>query len=77
MPFVFRFARPHYVSEATSFIEGLKLEQPGLEQKQQAGRSLLWDKPPKSPEQIARERSARVPQQPYVYNGPARPGPNV
>ncbi len=77
MPIVFRFARPHYVSDATNFIDSLKLERPELEQKQQAGRSLLWDKPPKSPDQIARERSAKVPQQPYVYHGPLRPGSNV
>ncbi|MDA0665406.1 MAG: DUF3460 family protein, partial [Proteobacteria bacterium] len=52
---MFRFARPHYVSDATQFIEHLKAEEPDLEQRQQAGRAMLWDKPPKTPDEIARE----------------------
>jgi hypothetical protein len=28
MPIIFRFARPHYVSDATQFIEHLKAEEP-------------------------------------------------
>lgn len=60
------FARPHYVSDATEFIDQLKATKPQLEQEQRAGRALLWDK------QIDRElqrqaEAARVPQQPYVY----------
>ena len=55
-----------YKSDVTTFIEQLKAQRPTLEQEQQAGRALLWDKP------IDREaqdeyRAARVPQQPYVY----------
>ena len=55
-----------YKSDVTNFIEQLKAQRPSLEQEQQAGRALLWDK------RIDREaqadyRAARVPQQPYVY----------
>ena len=28
---------------------------------------MLWDKPPKTPDEIAREDLARVSQTPYVY----------
>lgn len=60
------FARPHYESEATQFLNALKRERPELDAQQQAGRALLWDKT------IDRETAAdiaagRVPQKPYVY----------
>ena len=38
------FARPHYVSDATQFIESLKQQRPELEAEQRQGRALLWDK---------------------------------
>ncbi len=41
MPF---FARAHYTSDATDFIESLKKANPGLEAEQRQGRALLWDK---------------------------------
>lgn len=55
-----------YTSDVTAFIEQLKAQRPTLEQEQQAGRALLWDK------RIDRDAQAdyqagRVPQQPYVY----------
>lgn len=55
-----------YKSEVTQFIDELKAKRPTLEQEQRDGRALLWDK------QIDRQaqsdyRSARVAQQPYVY----------
>ena len=34
-----------YRSEATLFIEQLKTQRPHLEQQQQQGRSIWWDKP--------------------------------
>lgn len=37
------FARPHYTSEATQFIESLKAKQPELDAQQRAGRALLWE----------------------------------
>ena len=60
------FARPHYTSDATQFIDSLKAAKPALEAEQRQGRALLWDK------QIDREfqakaEAARVPQKPYVY----------
>jgi hypothetical protein len=63
MPF---FARPHYASDATQFIDQLKAENPQMEAGQREGRALLWDK------QIDREHQAQadaaeVPQPAYVY----------
>ncbi|MDY0107621.1 MAG: DUF3460 family protein [Giesbergeria sp.] len=60
------FARPHYTSDATQFIDQLKKQRPELDAQQQAGRALLWDK------QVDRSLwqefgAARVPQKPYVY----------
>jgi len=48
------------------FIEQLKADKPGLEQSQRLGRSLLWDKAIDRGFQSEAE-TARVPQQPYVY----------
>lgn len=60
------FARPHYNSEITNFIDEMKKKKPTLEAEQRAGRALLWDK------HLDRDLQeefgeARVPQQPYVY----------
>lgn len=60
------FARPHYTSEATDFIESLKKANPALETQQLAGRALLWDKQVNYEVQ-ADSNQARVAQQPYVY----------
>ena len=58
---------PHYESEATQFLQSLKAANPTLEADQQAGRALLWDKPPRSLDDQARAAIARVKQKPYVY----------
>jgi hypothetical protein len=60
------FARPHYNSEITNFIEEMKKKKPTLEAEQRAGRALLWDK---HLDRNLQEEfgEARVPQQPYVY----------
>lgn len=55
-----------YESEVSQFLSQLKEERPYLDQQQQMGRSLLWDK------QINRDlakgfKEARVKQKPYVY----------
>ncbi len=63
MPF---FARPHYASDATQFIDQLKAENPQLEAGQREGRALLWDKPVDREFQRQAEE-ARVPQGAYVY----------
>jgi len=60
------FARAHYNSEITNFIEEMKKNKPTLEAEQRAGRALLWDK------HLDRDLQdefgeARVAQQPYVY----------
>lgn len=60
------FARPHYTSDATQFIEQMRQHKPTLEAEQRAGRALLWDK------QIDRQTqndidAGDVAQQPYVY----------
>lgn len=60
------FRRPDYKSEATQFIDQLKVAQPELEAQQRQGRSLLWDK---LVDRVMWKgfRSARVAQKPYVY----------
>ena len=60
------FRRPDYTSEATQFIEQLKVNKPTLEAEQRAGRALLWDK---SLDRTAQAdwQDAKVPQQAYVY----------
>jgi len=55
-----------YTSEITQFIEELKAKKPTLEAEQRAGRALLWDRDIDREEQ-AEYGTARVPQQPYVY----------
>lgn len=56
-----------YRSEATLFIEELKHQRPHLEQQQQLGRSIWWDKPQDL--EITREQqAAKVAQKPYVYH---------
>lgn len=56
-----------YVSEFTKFITELKQNNPSLEEKQRAGRAILWDKSPIDLEARRREEESRVKQQPYVY----------
>ena len=66
------FARPHYTSDATQFIDQLKASRPELEQGQREGRALLWDQQIDR-EQQAQARAAQVPQQPYVYQTQSDP----
>lgn len=63
---MFPFARPHYTSDTTQFLAQLKLENPALEAEQRQGRALLWDGGTNAQFQ-ADAKTARVPQQPYVY----------
>jgi Protein of unknown function (DUF3460) len=60
------FARPHYSSEVTQFIDSLKKSDPELEARQRAGRALLWERPVDRKE-LAEFRDAKVAQKPYVY----------
>ncbi|MET3106101.1 hypothetical protein AAKU67_000578 [Oxalobacteraceae bacterium GrIS 2.11] len=45
---LFSKQKTRYQSEITLFLEDLKKADPQLEQKQLAGRALLWDKAPVS-----------------------------
>ncbi len=60
------FARPHYTSEATNFIEQLKKDKPQLDAQQQQGRSLLWDKEVDA-DVWQDYRAGKVAQKTYVY----------
>lgn len=60
------FARPHYQSDATLFIDQLKAQKPTLEAEQLAGRALLWEQKVDRSAQ-AEFRDGRVAQKPYVY----------
>ena len=60
------FARPHYTSEATNFIEQLKKDKPQLDAQQQQGRSLLWDKEVDA-DVWQGDRAGKVAQKAYVY----------
>lgn len=66
------FARPHYTSEVTQFIEELKAGKPSLEAEQRQGRALLWDKKLDLSAQ-ANYLDANVPQQAYVYGTSGHP----
>ena len=60
------FARPHYMSEATQFINQLKAQRPELDAQQVAGRALLWDK--SVDRTLWQDLDAgEVAQKPYVY----------
>jgi hypothetical protein len=56
-----------YESEITQFLNQLKQQRPTLEQGQQQGRALLWDKELDLDAQ-ADYKAAHVPQKPYVYS---------
>lgn len=56
-----------YQSDITLFLDKLKTAKPDVEQGQQAGRALLWDKDPISPEEQRRLKAARLKQRGYVY----------
>ena len=60
------FRRPDYTSEATQFIDQLKVNKPTLEAEQRAGRALLWDKN-LNREAQADYNDARISQPAYVY----------
>lgn len=57
----------NYVSEITRFIADLKKQDPALEDKQRAGRALLWDREPIDLDNTRRAQESRVQQKSYVY----------
>ncbi|MDO9401440.1 MAG: DUF3460 family protein [Polaromonas sp.] len=66
------FARAHYTSEVTRFIDELKAKKPTLEAEQRLGRAIWWDKKLDLSEQ-ADYQNASVPQQAYVYGTSGHP----
>jgi hypothetical protein len=64
------FAKAHYQSEVTQFIDQLKKQDPKLEARQREGRGLLWDKNIDRVEQ-REQQSSRVAQGAYVYFNPS------
>ena len=60
------FRRPDYRSDATQFIDQLKVERPHLDAEQLEGRALLWNS--SVDRHVLKEfNTGRVAQQPYVY----------
>jgi hypothetical protein len=60
------FQRDNYTSEATQFIESLKVKNPQLEKAQRDGRALLGDKQVNT--EIQQDvQAGRVAQKPYPY----------
>ena len=57
----------NYESDHTKFIKELKQKLPGMEERQQAGRSLLWDKAPLSLDEQRRVAESRLRQNAYPY----------
>lgn len=65
-----------YVSDHTTFIAELKKKNPQMEEGQQKGRALLWDKEIDRDAQH-RYQEAEVPQQGYVYQNSVGPVPGA
>jgi len=60
------FRRPDYRSDATQFIDQLKVDRPHLDAAQQPARALLWDA--SVDRHVLKEFNAgKVAQKPYVY----------
>jgi hypothetical protein len=57
----------HYVSDHTQFIRDLIDRKPDLQQQQQEGRAIWWDKSPDDLAQRRRMDEGSVPQGAYVY----------
>jgi Protein of unknown function (DUF3460) len=57
-----------YKSEITQFLEQLKKNKPDIESGQLAGRALLWDKEPISPERSAEVIKMEIIQKAYPYS---------
>ena len=53
---------PLYESEITKFLRSLKEQRPHLEDAQQSGRRLLWDRDPLDLDQLQRAQEIRVKQ---------------
>jgi hypothetical protein len=56
-----------YESDHTKFIKELKEKTPGMDERQKAGRALLWDKAPVSLDEQRRTAESHLRQQAYPY----------
>ena len=65
-----------YESEHTKFIRELKKQNPQIEEGQQIGQALLWDKQVDRDAQ-RRYQEAEVPQKAYVYQDHVGPTPSA
>ena len=66
------FARPHYMSDVTQFLNQLKKDHPELDAQQRAGRALLWDKAVDRT-QWQDFNAAKVPRKSYFYQADPTP----
>ena len=57
----------NYESDHTKFIKELKEKTPGMDERQVAGRALLWDKAPLSLDEQRRIAESRLRQNAYPY----------
>jgi hypothetical protein len=57
----------HYVSDFEQFLDKLKAERPGLDQRQREARAIWWDKNPSDLELRRDMDTGRVALKPYVY----------
>ncbi len=57
----------NYESDHTKFIKELKEKNPGMDERQAAGRALLWDRSPLSLDEQRRIDESRLRQQAYPY----------
>lgn len=64
---LFSKQQTRYVSEITNFIADLKKQNPALEDKQFAGRALLWDRAPIDLDSVRRAQESRVRPKAYAY----------
>ncbi|MBS1187577.1 MAG: hypothetical protein H6R04_1595 [Burkholderiaceae bacterium] len=62
------FAKPEYRSEFTLFIDQWKARDPGVAERQTAGRALLWNRPQQEPERAQRAAASQVRRKSYVYD---------
>lgn len=56
-----------YESEITLFLRSLKENRPQIEDGQQLGRAILWEKNPINLDEFCRSQQIKVKQKPYVY----------
>ena len=61
----------YYESDTTQFLRDLLKQKPEIYEDQRKGRSLWWDKQ-LDLDMLQRAEQARVPQEPPLYNKPAK-----